>query len=85
MLDHKELLTVIVNGESVQVEANPQVPLRTIIPEALHKAEVVGQPPENWDVRDAQDQLLDLGQKIGTFGFTASTVLSLSLKAGVGG
>ena len=85
MPDHKQVLTVIVDGEPVEVEANPQAPLRTIVPEALHAAEVVGQPPENWDVRDAQDRLLDLGQKISSFGFTAGTVLSLSLKAGIGG
>lgn len=81
----KQLLTVIVDGEPIEVEANPEAPLRTIVPEALRKAEVVGQPVENWEVRDAQDRLLDLGQKIGTFGFTASTILSLSPKAGIGG
>lgn len=85
MPDNKITLRVIVNGNPVEVEANVNAPLRTIVPEALRKAEVVGQPPENWNVHDEQDRPLDLGRKIGSFGFASGTLLSLSLKAGIGG
>lgn len=85
MPDNKQTLTIVVNGTPVSVEANVNAPLRTVIQKALDEAEAVGQPPENWEMRDADGNLLDPERKVETFGFTAATVLSLSLKAGVGG
>ena len=85
MPDNKQTLTIIVNGNPVEVDANLNAPLRTVIEKALHEGGVVGQPLENWELRDAAGTLLDLTQKVGTFSFGAATVLSLSLKAGVAG
>ena len=85
MPEHKDTLVIVVNGEPVRVEANPHAPLRTVVPLALAEAHVVGQPPENWELRDAAGNLLDLARKIETFGFTVATELFLSLRAGVGG
>lgn len=82
---NKDTLTVIVNGTPTEVEANRNAPLHTIIPRALQQTENEGQPPENWELRDAAGTLLDLDRKIGEFGFDDDTVLSLNLKAGVGG
>lgn len=85
MPDNKITLKIVVNGVPVEVDANVNAPLHTIVPEALHKAKVIGQPPENWNVQDEQGRPLDLGRKIGTFGFASGALLSLSLKAGIGG
>lgn len=82
---HKLQLAVIVNGQPTLVDAKANAPLRTIIPEALHQSGNAGQPPENWELRDAAGALLDLEAKIGSFGFSTDTKLFLNLKAGIGG
>jgi len=78
-------VTVVVNGQQVQVSGNRNAPLHTIIPKALHDSGNVGQPPENWELRDVAGALLDINQKIEAFNFNAETKLFLNLKAGVGG
>ena len=78
-------LEVIVNGQSTTVRANKNAPLRTIIPRALQQTGNAGQPPENWELRDAAGVLLPLDQKIEQFNFPADVRLFLNLTAGVGG
>jgi hypothetical protein len=82
---NKNTLTVVVNGTPTEVEANDHAPLRTIIPKALHQTGNSGQPPEQWELKDAQGNLLDLDKKIGDYNFPDDVKLFLSLKAGVGG
>lgn len=78
-------LTVVVNGQPTTVEASSEAPLHTVIPKALQQTGNSGQPPENWELRDAAGQLLDLAKKIEDFGFPPGATLFLNLKAGVGG
>ena len=78
-------ITVVVNGQPTVVDAVEDAPLHTIIPDALHQTENSGQPPENWELRDADGNLLDLNKKIGDYGFPPKVRLFLNLKAGVGG
>jgi uncharacterized protein DUF2604 len=78
-------LTVIVNGQPTVVEANVNAPLHTVIPKALEQTGNTGQPPSNWELRDAGGNLLPVDNKIETFGFVPGTHLFLNLKAGVGG
>lgn len=78
-------LVVVVNGQQTGVEAEPHAPLQTIIPKALEQTGNAGQPPANWELRDAAGSLLDLSQKIEDFHFPAGTTLFLNLKAGIGG
>lgn len=85
MADPKIAIVVVVNGEPTTVEANPNAPLHTIIPKALAATGNVGQPPENWELRDAAGDLLDTARKIESFGWPAGIRLFLSLKAGIGG
>ena len=85
MADTKETLTVVVGGEPTEVAANEQAPLRTIIPDALKQTGQIGQPPEAWEIKDAAGNVLNLGRKIADYGFSVTTTLFLSLKAGVGG
>ena len=82
---NKETLTVVVNGTPTEVEANKNAPLQTIIPTALEQTGNQGQPPENWELKDAAGNALDLKKKIGDFNFPADVKLFLSLKAGIGG
>jgi Protein of Unknown function (DUF2604) len=81
----KITLAVVVNGQSTNVEANPEGPLRTIIEPALQQTGNAGQPPDNWELRDVNGTLLDLQKKIEDFQFPANARLFLNLKAGVGG
>src|SRR5690348_10140187 len=85
MAKHKETLTVVVNGQAIEVTVNEEAPLRTVIPVALQESGNVGQPPDNWELKDAAGTLLPLDKKIGEFHFTPETKLFLSLKAGVAG
>lgn len=85
--DHgnKISITVVVNGQPTLVEANLHAPLRTIIPKALEQTGNVGQPPDQWELRDAAGELLDLDTKIEDSHFPPNVTLFLNLKAGVGG
>ena len=82
---NKTTITVIVNGTPTEVEANEHAPLRTIIPRALEQTGNSGQPPDQWELKDALGNLLDLDRKIGDYNFPEDVKLFLSLKAGVGG
>ena len=86
MSDQKKIsITVVVNGQPTVLDVIADAPLGTVIPEALHQTENSGQPPENWELRDADGNLLDLDKKIGDYGFPPKVRLFLNLKAGVGG
>jgi hypothetical protein len=78
-------IAIIVNGQPTEVTANLNSPLSTVIPKALEATGNTGQPPENWELRDADGTLLDISKKIESFHFPAGVRLLLNLKAGVGG
>lgn len=78
-------LVIVVNGQPTVVKANKNAPLHTVIPRALDQTGNAGQPPENWELRDAAGALLSLDQKIEEFNFPSDIRLFLNLKAGVGG
>ena len=70
------------------VHANENAPLQTVIPRALEQTGNAGQPPENWELRDAAGKLLDTHRKIKEYEESArpdDLRVFLSLKAGVGG
>lgn len=79
------VLTVVVNGQPTQVELNPEEPLFAAIPKALEQTKNIGQPPDNWELRDAAGTLLNLNERVGAFNFGPGTTLFLNLKAGIGG
>jgi hypothetical protein len=78
-------LTIVVNGQPTVVRANENAPLQTVIPRALEQTGNAGQPPDNWELRDAAGAVLPLDKKIGEFRFPSDVRLFLNLKAGVGG
>lgn len=79
------IISVIVNGQPVDVEANVKAPLIPVVEHALNQSGNSGQPLENWELRDASGQVLDLNRKVEDYGFTNGVKLFLNLKAGVGG
>ncbi len=82
---NKIVLTVVVSGTSTEVEANVNAPLRTVVNKALEQTGNTGQPPENWELRDAGGTTLDTESKIEDFEIVEGGTLFLNLKAGVGG
>jgi hypothetical protein len=78
-------LAVIVNGQPTVVEANPRAALESVIARALEQTGNVGQPPDQWEIRDASGIELDRHRKIEDFQFPPGMKLFLNLKAGVGG
>lgn len=78
-------LTIVVNGQPTVVEANVNTPLHTVIPKALEQTNNAGQPPDNWELRDAAGALLDGAKKIQDYAFGSGIKLFLNLRAGVGG
>lgn len=81
----KVRFTIVANGTPTEVEQNVNSPLKAVIERALSNTGNVGQPPENWELRDEQGVLLDPERKIASYGFAGAITLYLSLKAGVGG
>lgn len=78
-------LKIIVGGQLTEVKVDENELLKTVIPKALEQTKNTGQPPSNWELKDANGNSLDIDKKIETFDFTSETVLYLSLKAGAGG
>jgi hypothetical protein len=85
MAEQKLELLIIVNGQPTVVRVEPSAPLQTVIPKALEQTGNHGQPPDQWELRDANGVVLDITKKVREFAFTAETKLFLNLKAGVGG
>ena len=81
----KTQITVVVNGKPAEVFAIEDKPIGTIIPDALEQTGNTGQPPENWELRDAEGNLLDRDKNFGDYPFSEKDRLFLNLKAGVGG
>lgn len=85
MSSEKQTLAIVVNGALALIERNVNAPLRSAIGKVLADTGNVGQPMENWELRDSAGNLLDLDRKIGMYNFPDDVRLFLNLKAGVGG
>lgn len=83
--DNQIQVEVIVNGESTTVDANANAPLQSLIGQALQQTGNQGQPPDNWELRDEEGNILDLNTTISDIDLTGDRKLFLNLKAGVGG
>jgi hypothetical protein len=78
-------LTIVVNGQPTEVEAHEDVLLLIVVEKALEKTGNTGQPPQNWELRNASGVELNLERKVEHYHFEPHTQLFLNLKAGVGG
>jgi hypothetical protein len=81
-MENQVALTIVVNGQPTQVVASANAAVQSLIPRALQQTGNAGQPPENWELRSASGQPIDLTQKVGS---VAGQTLFLNLKAGIGG
>jgi hypothetical protein len=81
-LAEKVTVTIVVNGQPTEVSAPAQASVESLIPAALAQTGNVGQPPDNWELRDAAGKQLGPKNKVGEF---MGQTLFLNLKAGIGG
>jgi hypothetical protein len=54
----------------------------SLIPKALEQTGNQGQPPDNWELRNAEGQPVEVGRPVRDF---AGQTLFLNLRAGIGG
>jgi hypothetical protein len=83
--DRKIDLVVLVSGVEVKIKAQHDELLRKVAERALKKSENVGQPLENWDLRNEAGEILDLDRTVGSYHLKDGALLSLTLKAGIAG
>lgn len=81
----KKTVSIVVNGVAAEIELNLRAALESIIEKALHQTHNTGQPKENWELKDAAGNVLDLHRSFSDYGFSTDVKLYLNLKAGVGG
>ncbi len=85
MSDKRFEITIVVNGQPVEVKVGLDEQIGEAVEDALKDSGNSGQPPERWELRDESGQSIDTGKKIGGSGIMAGAKLFLNLKAGVGG
>lgn len=85
MSDKRFEITIIVNGQPIEVKVGSDEEIGEAVEDALKASGNSGQPAERWELRDESGQSIDTGQKIGESSIAAGDKLFLNLKAGVGG
>ena len=85
MSDKHFEITIVVNGQPVEVKVGLDEEIGEAVEDALKDSGNSGQSAERWELRDESGQPIDISKKIGALGIKAGTKLFLNLKAGVGG
>ena len=85
MMDEHFEITIVVNGQPVEIKAGLDKEIEDAVKYALKKSGNSGQPPERWELRDDSGQPIDTSKTFGALGIKPGAKLFLSLKAGVGG
>jgi hypothetical protein len=83
--DHKLDVVMIVGGAPYSFSFAVGRNIGSIIEETLKETKNTAQPPENWELRDENGTLLDLGKHLREYGFHDGVKLFLTVKAGIGG
>ena len=78
-------IIVIVSGQPVPVEVNPNEPALNIVREALRKSGNVSQTVDAWELRDASGVPLDISGKVSSLGLVDGSQLALQPRAAAGG
>jgi hypothetical protein len=78
-------MVIVVSGAPQHVRINIHETLENAVREALRESGNPGQPPEEWELRTEDGQLLSLGLTPGQAGVREGQTLFLSPKAGAGG
>lgn len=83
--DNKISLTFIIKGAPYTDEFPLGEPMQSIVKRVIEKTSNVGQPLENWILKDSQGNPLEFKQHLKEYGFVSGTTLYLDTKVGGGG
>ncbi len=83
--DHKIDLIVVVSGEPIDVDVNPNQKAEQILREALRRSGNEGRPLEEWELKREDGSLIDSSVRVSELGLVDGTRLFLSPKASAGG
>jgi hypothetical protein len=83
--DKKVDLIVVVSGEPIEVDVNPNQKAEQIVREALRRSGNQGRPIEEWELKREDGSLIELTARVGDLGLIDGMRLFLSPKAGGGG
>lgn len=78
-------ITMVVNGQPVEIKATESERLSEVRQKALVETQNLAQPPENWEIKNEAGDVLDPDKTVGSFHFGEKVTLFLSLKAGAAG
>ena len=78
-------LRIIVNSTPTDVEANPNQQLHVVAQHALNQTNQQGRPLSEWELRDSNGNVLDLGRTVESYGLSSGTTLYLQPTVGVQG
>ena len=83
--DKKIDLVVVVSGEPIDVDVNPNQKAEQIIREALRLSGNQGRPLEEWELKREDGSLIDPSARVSDLDLVDGTRLFLSPKASAGG
>lgn len=83
--DNKIDLVVVVSGEPIDVDVNPNQKAEQILREALRRSGNEGRPLEEWELKREDGSLIDPSVRVSELGLADGTRLFLSPKASAGG
>jgi hypothetical protein len=82
--EKKVAIEIIINGTSFGELSFPEgISMNGLRAQALEKTNNTGQPPENWEVKDSDGNILDLNKHL--CDYNELDQLWFTLKAGIGG
>lgn len=85
MADNSVALIFVINGEDYPVEAKENAALMAAVEHALKTSGNQARPASEWELRDANGNLLDKNRSAKSYGLQNGAKLYLSLKVGAGG
>ena len=83
--DKKVDLVVVVSGEPIDVDVNPNQKAEQIMREALRLSGNQGRPLEEWELKREDGSPIDPSARVSDLGLVDGTRLFLSPKASAGG
>jgi len=82
--ENKKEVEIIISGKSYGKMDFPEgIALQGLLSQVLSKTNNTGQPPENWEIRDAAGTLIDLNKHLRDY--LSVDQFWITLKAGIGG
>jgi hypothetical protein len=83
--DNKISINMVISGKAYSLSFPSGQKMIGIVESTLSKTGNVGQPLENWELRDEIGTFIDLDKHLRDYSFQDNVTLFLNTKAGIGG